>query len=66
MSVLAAEQADTRVRALWVARQDALARARGYRLRGQLVPGSLREEIAENGRDFRWALASYARANGIR
>ena len=59
-----AEWADDRIRALWLTRQSALARAQGFRLNGQLVPGSLSDEIIENGRELWLALDSYARCTG--
>jgi hypothetical protein len=57
----AAAGAASRIRELGLVRQAALKRARGYRLSGQLVPGSLRDELAENEHELELALGSYAR-----
>jgi hypothetical protein len=63
-NVSAAERADSRVRELGALRQAALRRAQDYRLSGQLVPGSLREELAENEQQFRQALEAYKETTG--
>jgi hypothetical protein len=45
-------------------RQAAYERARVYRGTGQLVPGSLRDEIAANGLLLRAAIKRYGEATG--
>jgi hypothetical protein len=52
----------TVIRRLTVRRQAAFDQARAYRRNGQLVPGSLREEIADNGNQLRDALKRYTDA----
>jgi hypothetical protein len=54
------EYLDARIRELGHLRQAAFHQARVYRRKGQLVPGSLREEIAENERALLQAIESYS------
>jgi hypothetical protein len=48
------------IRQLILHRLAAYARARTYRRDGQLVPGSLRDDIADNARQLRQALDGYS------
>lgn len=48
-----------RLRSLLVRRQAARDEAIDYRQRGQLVPGSLGDEIIELGAELQWALGRY-------
>jgi hypothetical protein len=52
------------IRRLTLRRQDAYVRAQAHRRRGQLVPASLCEELAENGSQLRFALDRYTEATG--
>ncbi len=50
------------IRRLTLRRQAAYDEARTFRRNGQLVPGSLREEIADNASQLREALKRYTDA----
>jgi hypothetical protein len=54
-----AESLGSQIRQLTLSRQASYDRARTYRRDGQLVPASLREDIAENGHQLRQALERY-------
>jgi hypothetical protein len=58
------ESLGDRVVVLAQRRQAAYERARGHRRAGQLVPGSLDQEMAENGVQLRHALERYTEATG--
>ena len=59
---LLTETLGTHIRELTLYRQAAYGRADTYRREGQLVPGSLRDEITENAQQLRHALERYAEA----
>ena len=58
------ESLGNRIAALTERRQAAYEQARGHRRAGQLVPGSLDQEMAENGVQLRQALERYTEATG--
>ena len=58
------ERLGHRVVVLAQRRQAAYERARGHRRAGQLVPGSLDQEMAENGVQLKHALERYTEATG--
>jgi hypothetical protein len=59
------ESLGNHIRQLTLHRRAAYDRARTYRRDGQLVPGSLRDEIAENGRQLQHALQGYSDATQV-
>ena len=63
-AISAADSIGDRILVLTQRRQAAYDRARTYRAGGQLVPGSLDQEIVENGLQLEHALRRYNEAAG--
>lgn len=59
-----ADSLRSQIRLLTVRRQESYVEARAYRGGGHLVPGSLAQEMAENGLQLQYALKRYAEATG--
>jgi hypothetical protein len=63
-AISATDSLSDRILVLTQRRQAAYERARTYRAGGQLVPGSLDQEMVENGLQLQQALERYTEATG--